>query len=127
MAATSTAAVRMVLLAGTLVVLCEGCATARRRPPLAEAPKLSEQAAAGQLAFMEKCNKCHPGGEAGLGPARNDKPIPDFLKRYQVRHGLGAMPHFPKEELSDAQLDAILEYLKARHENPGSASKGEHT
>jgi mono/diheme cytochrome c family protein len=123
MAHTSTAALRMVLLATTFAVLGAGCATARRRPPLAAAPTLSQQASAGQLAFMEKCNKCHPGGEAGLGPALNDKPFPDFLKRFQVRHGLGVMPHFPKEELSDTQLDAILDYLKALHENPSRASK----
>jgi mono/diheme cytochrome c family protein len=72
---------------------------------------------------MDKCNRCHPGGEAGLGPALNDKPFPDFLKRFQVRHGLGVMPHFSKDELTDPQLDAILDYLKALHENPSRASK----
>jgi mono/diheme cytochrome c family protein len=104
-------------------VACGACATARRRPPLGAAPALNEQAASGQVAFMEKCNRCHPGGEAGLGPALNDKPFPSFLKRFQVRHGLGVMPHFSKEELSDQQLDAILEYLKALRENPSRARK----
>jgi len=33
------------------------------------------------------------------------------------------MPHFEKEQLSDAQLDAILDYLKALHENPSLATK----
>jgi mono/diheme cytochrome c family protein len=103
------------------------CGTARRRPPLGPAPALSEQAATGQVAFMEKCNRCHPGGEAGLGPALNDKPFPDFLKRFQVRHGLGTMPHFSKEELSDVQLDAILEYLKVLHQNHPSRAAGTRT
>jgi mono/diheme cytochrome c family protein len=89
------------------------CGSTRRLPPLAPPPALSAQAANGQVAFMEKCNRCHPAGEAGLGPALNDKPFPNFLKRFQVRHGLGVMPHFSDEELSDAQLDAILEYLEA--------------
>jgi mono/diheme cytochrome c family protein len=74
---------------------------------------------------MEKCHRCHPGGEAGLGPALNNKPFPDFLKRFQVRHGLGAMPHFEKEQLSDAQLDAILVYLKTLRQNPSHGSKGD--
>lgn len=100
-----------------VIAASSACASARRRPPLAPAPELNEQATTGQTVFMEKCNRCHPGGEAGLGPALNDKPFPDFLKRFQVRHGLGVMPHFPKEELSDQQLDAVVEYLKALHQN----------
>ena len=98
-----------------LLIWCVGgaaCASARRRPPLAAPPALNQQAEAGQVAFMEKCNRCHPGGEAGLGPALNDKPFPDFLKRFQIRHGLGVMPSFTKDELSDPDLDAILEYLE---------------
>jgi mono/diheme cytochrome c family protein len=109
---------RVALLLVMTAIVYLACGTARRRPPLGPAPALSEQAATGQVAFMEKCNRCHPGGEAGLGPALNDKPLPDFFKRFQVRKGLGTMPHFSHEELSDAELDAILEYLKALHQNP---------
>jgi mono/diheme cytochrome c family protein len=109
---------RVALLLVMTAIVYLACGTARRRPPLGPAPALSEQAATGQVAFMEKCNRCHPGGEAGLGPALNDKPLPDFLKRFQVRKGLGTMPHFSHEKLSDAELDAILEYLKALHQNP---------
>jgi mono/diheme cytochrome c family protein len=109
---------RVALLLVMTAIVYLACGTARRRPPLGPAPALSEQAATGQVAFMEKCNRCHPGGEAGLGPALNEKPLPDFLKRFQVRKGLGTMPHFSHEELSDAELDAILEYLKALHQNP---------
>jgi mono/diheme cytochrome c family protein len=105
------------------IAVLGGCSPARRRPPLAPAPSLTGEAATGQVAFMEKCNRCHPGGEAGLGPALNDKPFPDFLKRFQVRHGLGVMPHFDKQELSDQQLDAILAYLKALHQNPSRGAK----
>jgi len=123
MAHASTAALRLASLVVSIAVLGGACATARRRPPLGSSLTLSQRASAGQVAFMDKCNKCHPGGEAGLGPGLNDKPFPDFLKRFQVRHGLGVMPHFPKEELSDTQLDAILEYLKALHENSSRASK----
>lgn len=118
MGRTNRANHRVALLLVMTAIVCLACGTARRRPPLGPAPALSEQAATGQVAFMEKCDRCHPGGEAGLGPALNDKPLPDFLKRFQVRKGLGTMPHFSHEELSDAQLDAILEYLKALHQNP---------
>jgi mono/diheme cytochrome c family protein len=110
------------LIVVTAVIAGAGCGATRRLPPLAPPPALSAQAATGQVAFMEKCNQCHPGGEAGLGPALNDKPFPSFLKQFQVRHGVGVMPHFSQEELSDAQLDAILEYLGAIRQNPRRAS-----
>jgi mono/diheme cytochrome c family protein len=118
MVRTTRANHRAALLLVIMAIVCLACGTARRRPPLGPAPALSEQAATGQVAFMEKCNRCHPGGEAGLGPALNDKPVPDFLKRFQVRKGLGTMPHFSQQEPSDPELDAILEYLKALHQNP---------
>ena len=113
---------------GSLIVIaamaCGACASARRRPPLAPPPTLNPQAEAGRIAFMDKCNRCHPGGEAGLAPALNDKPFPDFLKRFQIRHGLGVMPSFTKEELSDPDLEAILEYLEALEENPSRPPRG---
>ncbi len=47
--------------------------------------------------------KCHPGGEAGLGPALNWNPAPGFIKKFQVRHGLGVMPSFKSNEISKAE------------------------
>lgn len=69
--------------------------------------------ARGQTLFMEKCDKCHPGGDAGLGPALNNKPLPGFLIRFQARHGLGAMPGFAEDELPQADLQDVAAYLKA--------------
>jgi mono/diheme cytochrome c family protein len=60
---------------------------------------------------MAFCQKCHPAGEAGLGPAINSNPAPQFIKRFQVRHGLGAMPSFKKEEISTADLRDISRFL----------------
>ncbi|HYE53421.1 MAG TPA: cytochrome c, partial [Chitinophagaceae bacterium] len=48
----------------------------------------------GERMYMVHCQKCHPGGEAGLGPAINSNPAPQFVKRFQMRHGLGTMPSF---------------------------------
>jgi hypothetical protein len=47
-----------------------------------------------------------------LGPALKDKPFPGFLQRFQVRNGLGAMPAFSPAEISAAQLDDLLAYLR---------------
>ena len=60
---------------------------------------------------MQNCDRCHPGGEAGLGPAINS--VPGFVKRFQVRHGLGAMPAFQEDRISDKELNNLLKYLKA--------------
>jgi mono/diheme cytochrome c family protein len=72
------------------------CGTARRGEPLAGSLNLAgdEAGRRGHLVFTKYCHSCHPGGEAGLAPAINDKPFPDFLKKFQVRAGLGAMPAF---------------------------------
>jgi len=72
----------------------------------------------GERVFASRCSQCHPGGAAGLGPAINDKPLPGFLIAFQVRHGLGAMPRFPRSQLSDRQLDAVVAYLKNLKDRP---------
>jgi mono/diheme cytochrome c family protein len=102
------------LLVMVAVVLAAGCGTARRSPPVVEAlPLTTLDLQRGYETFMAHCHACHPGGEAGLGPALNDKPLPRFLMRMQVRRGLGAMPAFPQEVISDQQLDQLLDYLVA--------------
>jgi len=58
-------------------------------------------------------------GEADLGPALNDKPLPAFLMRFQVRNGLGVMPAFAKDRISDAELDQLIAYLKALWQHDG--------
>lgn len=98
------------------------CGAARRGEPLATPVTLDERAERGRAVFMANCQQCHPGGEAGLGPALNDKPFPEFLKKFQVRHGLGTMPSFSEQKISDEQLDDLMEYLKAlRRSRPTAA------
>ena len=73
----------------------------------------NKQVAHGEQLYMIHCQKCHPAGEGGLGPAINSNPAPGFIKRFQMRHGLGVMPGFSKEELSRQDLKDISKYLKA--------------
>ncbi|MDQ4147959.1 MAG: cytochrome c [Pseudomonadota bacterium] len=35
------------------------------------------------------------------------------LIRFHVRHGLGAMPSFSEEQISDSELNAIVSHLQA--------------
>jgi mono/diheme cytochrome c family protein len=71
-------------------------------------PKLER----GRVAFMQHCHQCHPGGEGGLGPGLNDKPLPGFLIKMQTRAGLGAMPAFTTQALPPDKLGDIVAYLK---------------
>lgn len=105
-----------VLLPLLFLAACGG--SARRGEPVAPPLNLSAEAQAGERAFMAHCNECHPRGEAGLAFAINNKPLPAFLIRYQVRRGVGAMPAFAPAQLSDRDLDRIIVYLaELRHQD----------
>ena len=101
-------------LLGSISLTNVGCGSARRGEPLKGSVAITDdRVAQGRQIFMMRCDRCHPGGEAGLGPALNDKLLPGFLIHTQVRVGLGAMPSFPQESLSDRDISAIIAYLKA--------------
>lgn len=107
-------AVARIILGLVLSATLAACSTARRSEALNNAPVLqTESERRGQLVFMQHCHACHTGGAGALGPGINDKPLPGFLIRFQVRRGLGAMPAFSEEKISAAGLDDLLAYLKA--------------
>lgn len=97
-----------------MLLVTAACSSARRGEPVAgPLPLASEEIVRGRQAYLAFCDKCHPGGEAGLGVALNNKPLPSFLIAFQVRRGMGAMPSFPEEVLTDRQLDSLIGYMKA--------------
>lgn len=96
----------------TLSLILAGCGSARRGLPLTGPMELNEEQQAGQVAFMRVCHQCHPNGAGGLGPAINNKPLPGWLIAFQIRHGLGAMPAFSDEVVSDREVEQIVAYLK---------------
>ena len=96
-----------------LSAMCVGCGSARRSEPIKGSVAINDpRVAHGRDVWMMRCNRCHPGGEAGLGPATNDKPLPEFLIATQIRTGLGAMPAFSEQELSDDDVAAVIAYMK---------------
>jgi mono/diheme cytochrome c family protein len=99
------------LLAGLIILSC----ASRKSEPVKQKEFTSQDAHVinGEKVFMTACQKCHPGGEAGLGPAVNANPAPQFVKRFQMRHGLGVMPAFSDNEISREDLRDISKYLKA--------------
>lgn len=109
----------LVALAGGTMGGCSaqawlGRAPAARRPNTIPADRLQDnpRLAEGQRLFMQHCNQCHVGGAAGVGPSLNDKPLPPWAVRFQVRHGLGAMPAFPRRVIPDRQLEDVVTYVR---------------
>lgn len=107
----------------TAAGLAMACGPARRSEPLMGPLVLASDAEQGRTAYMRYCHQCHPGGEAGLGPSLNDKALPAFLKRFQVRQGIGSMPSFSEEEIQDQDLDDIMAYLKALRDHDGEPAR----
>lgn len=91
------------------------CATPRRPPAAMQQIDISDDPVLvlGREVFMSYCWQCHPGGSAGLGPGINDRPLPEFLIQLQVRNGIGAMPGFSEEIISDRELNAVAKYVQA--------------
>ena len=97
-----------------LALLASACGSARRSEPEAGRIKLDSPAELrGQQAFHRFCSQCHPGGEGGLGPALNNKPLPGAAIKIQVRNGVGEMPAFADTIIPDPELDAIIDYMQA--------------
>ena len=106
--------VRQATLLAVVAALGVGCGSARRSEPIKGTVAISDpRVSHGREVWMMRCNRCHPGGEAGLGPATNDKPLPEFLITTQIRTGLGAMPAFTEAEMSDRDVADVIAYMKA--------------
>lgn len=103
----------LVAMAASVAVQA-GCGSSRREAPLVGPVDVSTpELKLGQQVFMFQCYQCHPGGRAGVGPALNNKPLPQAAIRTQVRAGVGAMPGFDEQRISDAELHALSRYVVA--------------
>lgn len=115
---------RVLAALGTCIVVASaaGCMQQVRGQVLDEGPKIDSPALArGQRIFMKQCNMCHPGTLAGLGPTLQIL-LPEAMIKTIVRTGPGTkaakglvppMPAFGPDQISDAELDDLVAYLKA--------------
>jgi mono/diheme cytochrome c family protein len=76
-----------------------------------EYPIASTDVERGEAVFVENCSGCHPGGQAGYGPAIAGEPEPVAKVRHIVREGKGRMPSFGSDKIEDADLEALLAYV----------------
>jgi len=95
------------------IALSTACHSVRRGEPTVGTMQLDAKQERGRIVFQQRCHQCHPNGEAGLGPALNNKPAPVFLMKTQVRLGLGAMPRFGEHTISKSELDDLMAYVIA--------------
>ncbi|HVK84610.1 MAG TPA: cytochrome c [Kofleriaceae bacterium] len=102
-----------------LVCVIVACGRTQRGEP--KAPELqpgSPEIAAGGRLYRKYCYQCHPGGGGGLGPALNNKPLPELAIRTQIRNGIGAMPAFDESWLTDDEVHAIAKFVHALRRAP---------
>lgn len=105
----------LVIVIATLI----GCGARQRGEP--EGPPIASATAGedhGRRLFQKLCYKCHPNGAAGLGPALNNKPLPEVAVRTQIRKGVGAMPAFGDRQLGDRDVEAIARFVHALRDAP---------
>ncbi len=79
-----------------------------------------QKAEAGRKVFVTQCAGCHLGegkSGGGIGPnlATSEKSLDAALVRSNVRNGKGQMVAFTPAEVSDADLENIIIYLKSIH------------
>ena len=96
-----------------MILSITSCSPRKGVPYTEPLTKVNEEVREGKILFDTFCNSCHPNGTAGLGPAINNKPLPGFAIRFQIRNGIGAMPAFDEEQISDEESGKIVAYLKA--------------
>jgi mono/diheme cytochrome c family protein len=107
----------------SLVLVLAACGARHRGEPHGPAIRDVVNEQHGKTLFQKFCYKCHPNGTTGLGPAINNKPLPEFAIKTQIRQGVGAMPSFDHATLSDADVDAIARYVTQLRSAPTAYAK----
>lgn len=113
-----------IIIGVAVAALAAGVGIAQGPPPAPKPETVASrpEATGGQKLYLEHCAMCH--GENGMGTGllarRVDESLLEKRKglgaRYviaAVRTGIGNMPAVPRGELSDADLQAIADYLAA--------------
>jgi len=105
------------------------------RPPAPAPITLSDRpdASPGEALYVDKCIMCHGENGMGTGLLGRDREValleardnlPAQLVIVAARQGIGNMPAIPRGEVSDAQLQAIAEYLAAGPHVQGAEEPG---
>jgi mono/diheme cytochrome c family protein len=110
-------------LASFLFVLVSGCSMSEELKRIEKTAAVEDKADAsrssnltGEQLFVRSCNTCHPAGKDGVGPNLENLaekyPDDDSLKAL-IRKGRGVMPAQSKSVITDAELENLIQYLRA--------------
>lgn len=131
----------VLMAAGLLLAGCTGAALAQQAegeaqragpPPMPRPVTMAQrpQATGGEALYVEHCAMCHGPNGMGTGLLARTRPIalleardnlPAAYVVLAARQGVGNMPAIPRGEVSDADLQAIADYLAA---GPHEAAHG---
>jgi mono/diheme cytochrome c family protein len=78
-------------------------------------PPAGGDATRGRAAFDGICGRCHPHGNADVGPRLIGLNWPEARVREQVRHGRRTMRPISPARLPDDRLDDVIAYLRTIH------------
>jgi hypothetical protein len=107
----------IIFILGCSCIYFVSCSSRRIEKDMASAKERSPKEEEGRIVFKNRCQKCHPNGESGVGPPINTIKMPGFLLRERVRSRAfllwtGRMPSFDKHEISDKEMNSLIAYLK---------------
>jgi hypothetical protein len=124
---------KLYFIAGTFVfgsILFPACSSRRIEKDMSTSESADPVIMQGRLIFKNKCQPCHPNGEAGVGTEINTIRVPKFLLKARVRSRAfllwtGRMPQFGKHEISPKELNSLVAFIKVMQRNERS-SKEDH-
>jgi mono/diheme cytochrome c family protein len=91
--------------------------TASAADPAATQPAAAQraaQAANGAAIFRRTCNRCHPNGNQDIGPTLHNINWDAARMTRQIRQGSGRMRPIAPARLPDAQIPALLAYMRTQ-------------
>jgi mono/diheme cytochrome c family protein len=74
----------------------------------------------GDKLYAQVCSLCHA---TGVGPVLLGRSLPPPLALYVVRNGRNGMPAFRSTEITDAELNAVAQYIATAPAPAGAAEK----
>jgi mono/diheme cytochrome c family protein len=116
-----------IIISLVILALVSSCDSSRRIEANMQQNE-SKEVSNGRNIYKINCQKCHPDGEAGVGPAVANIHLPGFLTRYRIRSRsfllwTGRMPAFKKDEISKKEMDDLIAYIKKLHHSKDKSVK----
>ncbi len=107
----------LAFIAVALIVASYGLAEVNKKEKTGakiDTTTITDPIVAGKLIYVNKCQQCHGEIGNGGGSGAKDLSLTQLTldeQKVMVRNGKNAMPGFKEDVLSDADIDAVLQYV----------------